>query len=133
MTGYAIYMLSPTGLVTNWNAGARRINGYEEAEVLDTHFSRIYGDEDVAAGAPKNALRRAVEEGRFESEEWRQRKDGSRFWARVVIDPIYDQLGKLIGFAEVTRDITERRQAALELERPNAALFQSQKLEAIGS
>jgi PAS domain S-box-containing protein len=132
VTDYAIYMLSPTGLVTNWNAGARRIKGYEEAEVLNTHFSRFYADEDVAAGTPAKALQRAVAEGRFESEGWRVRKDSSRFWAHVVIDPIYDQLGKLIGFAKVTRDITERRRASQELERANAALFQSQKLEAIG-
>ncbi|MES2257659.1 MAG: PAS domain S-box protein [Pseudomonadota bacterium] len=132
VTDYAIYMLSPTGIVTNWNAGARRIKGYEEAEVLNSHFSRFYTDEEVAAGAPMNALRRAVAEGRYESEGWRVRKDGSRFWAHVVIDPIHDQLGTLLGFAKVTRDITERRQAAQELERANAALFQSQKLEAIG-
>ncbi|MFC0132910.1 hybrid sensor histidine kinase/response regulator [Massilia eurypsychrophila] len=132
VTDYAIYMLSPEGLVTNWNAGARRIKGYEEAEVLDTHFSRFYVDEDVAAGAPMTALKRAVAEGRYESEGLRVRKDGSRFWAHVVIDPIHDELGTLLGFAKVTRDITERRQAAQELERANLALFQSQKLEAIG-
>jgi PAS domain S-box-containing protein len=132
VTDYAIYMLSPTGIVTNWNAGARRIKGYEESEVLDTHFSRFYVPEDADAGAPMRALNRAIDEGRFESEGWRVRKDGSRFWAHVVVDPIYDQLGKLLGFAKVTRDITERRNAALELERANAALFQSQKLEAIG-
>jgi PAS domain S-box-containing protein len=132
VTDYAIYMLSPEGLVTNWNGGARRIKGYEEAEVLDTHFSRFYVDEDVAAGMPMTALRRAVAEGRYESEGMRVRKDGSRFWAHVVIDPIHDELGTLLGFAKVTRDITERRQAAQELERANAALFQSQKLEAIG-
>ncbi|HEX9171580.1 MAG TPA: PAS domain S-box protein, partial [Telluria sp.] len=132
VTDYAIYMLSPTGLVTNWNAGARRIKGYEEAEVLNTHFSRFYVDEDAAAGAPMKALARAVAEGRYESEGWRVRKDGSRFWAHVVIDPIHDPLGTLIGFAKVTRDITERRQAAQELERANEALFHSQKMEAIG-
>jgi PAS domain S-box-containing protein len=132
VTDYAIYMLSPEGLVTNWNAGARRIKGYEEAEVLDTHFSRFYVDEDVAAGMPMTALRRAVTEGRYESEGLRVRKDGSRFWAHVVIDPIHDELGTLLGFAKVTRDITERREAAQELERANLALFQSQKLEAIG-
>jgi PAS domain S-box-containing protein len=132
VTDYAIYMLSPEGLVTNWNAGARRIKGYEEAEVLDTHFSRFYVAEDAAAGMPMKALNRALADGRFESEGWRVRKDGSRFWAHVVIDPIHDPLGNLLGFAKVTRDITERRQAAQELERANAALFQSQKLEAIG-
>ncbi len=132
VTDYAIYMLSPEGLVTNWNAGARRIKGYDEAEVLETHFSRFYVDEDVAAGMPMNALKRAVADGRYESEGLRVRKDGSRFWAHVVIDPIHDELGTLLGFAKVTRDITERRQAAQELERANMALFQSQKLEAIG-
>ncbi len=132
VTDYAIYMLSPTGIVTNWNAGARRIKGYEEAEVLNTHFSRFYVPDDAADGAPMRALARAIKDGRYESEGWRVRKDGTRFWAHVVIDPIYDQLGKLLGFAKVTRDITERRDAAQQLERANAALFQSQKLEAIG-
>jgi PAS domain S-box-containing protein len=132
VTDYAIYMLSPTGDITNWNVGASRIKGYEEAEVLNTNFSRFYRPEDVEAGMPMKALRRAVEDGRFESEGWRVRKDGSRFWAHVVIDPIYDPLGQLLGFAKVTRDITERRKAAQELERANTALFQSQKLEAIG-
>jgi PAS domain S-box-containing protein len=132
VTDYAIYMLSPNGEITNWNAGARRIKGYDEQEVINTHFSRFYIEEDVARGLPMKALAAAVSEGRFESEGWRVRKDGSRFWAHVVIDPIRNQLGELIGFAKVTRDITERRQAADDLERANAALFHSQKLEAIG-
>jgi len=132
VTDYAIYMLSPEGLVTNWNGGARRIKGYEEAEVIGTHFSRFYSSEDRANGLPDRALRVALEQGRFESEGWRVRKDGTRFWAHVVIDPIRDSLGQLLGYAKVTRDVTERRRAAEELARTNEALFQSQKLEAIG-
>jgi PAS domain S-box-containing protein len=132
VTDYAIYMLSPTGEITNWNSGAKRIKGYDEREVINTHFSRFYTEEDVARGMPMTALSTAVAEGRFESEGWRVRKDGTRFWAHVVIDPIRDQLGELIGFAKVTRDITERRNAAADLEKANAALFHSQKLEAIG-
>jgi PAS domain S-box-containing protein len=132
VTDYAIYMLSPTGEITNWNAGAKRIKGYDEHEVINTHFSRFYIDEDVAKGLPMRALATAVAEGRFESEGWRVRKDGSRFWAHVVIDPIRNDLGELIGFAKVTRDITERRKAAADLEKANTALFHSQKLEAIG-
>jgi PAS domain S-box-containing protein len=132
VTDYAIYMLSPEGLITNWNAGARRIKGYEEHEVLNSHFSRFYSAEDVARGQPMRALATAVAEGRYESEGWRVRKDGSRFWAHVVIDPIYDQLGQLLGFAKVTRDITERRRAADDLQKATEALFHAQKLEAIG-
>jgi PAS domain S-box-containing protein len=132
VTDYAIYMLSPTGQITNWNAGARRIKGFEEHEVINSHFSRFYIGEDVASGLPMRALSTAAREGRFESEGWRVRKDGTRFWAHVVIDPIKNQLGELIGFAKVTRDITERQQAALALEKAKEALFQSQKLEAIG-
>ncbi|PWF43670.1 response regulator, partial [Massilia glaciei] len=94
--------------------------------------SRFYTEEDVAAGLPMAALAKALREGRFENEGWRRRKDGSRFWAHVVIDPIRDQLGELIGFAKVTRHITERMLAAKALEKAKEALFQSQKLEAIG-
>jgi PAS domain S-box-containing protein len=132
VTDYAIYMLSPNGEITNWNSGARRIKGYEEHEVLNTHFSRFYIAEDVAQGKPMKALATALREGRFESEGWRVRKDGSRFWAHVVIDPIRDPLGQLLGFAKVTRDITERRKANEDLQRATEALFHSQKLEAIG-
>ncbi len=132
VTDYAIYMLSPSGEITNWNAGARRIKGYDDAEVIGTHFSRFYTDEDNAAGLPARALATALAAGRFESEGWRQRKDKSRFWAHVVIDPIRNQLGELIGFAKVTRDNTERRDASEKLRKTTEALFQSQKMEAIG-
>lgn len=132
VTDYAIYMLSPEGNITNWNSGAKRIKGYSEHEVLGTHFSRFYTPEDIDKRMPAKALATAVRDGRFESEGWRVRKDGSRFWAHVVVDPIRDQLGELLGFAKVTRDITERRQATEELQNATAALFHSQKLEAIG-
>jgi PAS domain S-box-containing protein len=132
VTDYAIYMLSPDGHITNWNAGARRIKGFEEHEVVKTHFSRFYTPEDAANGLPMKALVTALRDGRSESEGWRVRKDGSKFWAHVVIDPIKDQAGELLGFAKVTRDITERRQAADDLQKATEALFHSQKLEAIG-
>jgi PAS domain S-box-containing protein len=132
VTDYAIYMLSPRGEVTNWNEGARRIKGYADEEVLGSHFSRFYTDEDRASGLPARALDRAAAEGRFETEGWRVRKDGTRFWAHVVIDAIRDERGELLGFAKITRDITERRKAQEQLEEARAALLQSQKLEAIG-
>lgn len=133
VTDYAIYMLSTDGMISSWNAGAVHIKGYQHAEAMGTHFSRFYTEEDKLAGRPVTALKTAAEEGRFEGEGWRVRKDGSRFWAHVVIDPIRNSLGELIGYAKITRDITERRQAAEALERAKEALFQSQKLEAIGT
>ncbi|MET0961387.1 MAG: PAS domain S-box protein [Noviherbaspirillum sp.] len=132
VTDYAIYMLSPTGEVTNWNAGAERIKGYSAEEVVGTSFARFHTPEDQAAGLPQAALATAREVGRFEREGWRVRKDGSRFWAHVVIDAIYNDDGTLAGFAKITRDITEKKEAADALEQANAALFQSQKLEALG-
>ena len=132
VTDYAIYMLSPEGVVTNWNEGARRIKGYASDEVVGTHFERFYTEEERAVGMPMYALATARREGRFEREGWRVRKDGTRFWAHVVIDPITDSLGELIGYAKVTRDVTERRTAEEALARTKEALFQSQKLESIG-
>ncbi|MCC6072629.1 PAS domain S-box protein [Massilia sp. GCM10020059] len=129
---YAIYMLSPTGEVSNWNAGAERIKGYCAAEVIGSHFSRFYTEPDRAAGMPALALATAERSGKYESEGWRVRKDGSRFWAHVVVDPIRDDSGTLLGFAKITRDVTEQREAAQSLEQTRAALFQSQKMEAIG-
>ena len=111
ITDYAIYMLSPEGLVTSWNTGAQRFKGYKPSEILGEHFSRFYPEEDRAAGIPARALATAAREGRFEGEGWRQRKDGSRFWAHVIIDPIRHPSGELIGFAKITRDLTERRAA----------------------
>ncbi len=132
VTDYGIYMLDPEGNVATWNAGAQRIKGYTEEEIVGQHFSRFYTEEDRAAGAPQRALATALHEGRFENEAWRVRKDGTRFWASIVIDPVREPDGTLRGFAKVTRDITERREALVELERAREALFQSQKMEAIG-
>jgi PAS domain S-box-containing protein len=132
VTDYAIYMLSPAGEVTSWNAGAARIKGYEHYEIIGQHFSRFYTEEDRANGLPALTLAIAARDGRVEREGWRVRKDGSRFWANVVVDAIRDERGTLVGFAKVTRDITERKETAAALERANAALFQSQKMEAIG-
>jgi PAS domain S-box-containing protein len=132
VTDYAIYMLSPAGLITNWNAGARRIKGFEHDDVVGTHFSRFYTEDDRANGLPMRALDEAGTKGRFEAEGWRVRKDGTRFWAHVVIDAIRNEAGVLVGFAKITRDITERREAALALEQAREALFRSQKMEAIG-
>ncbi|MDO9246217.1 MAG: PAS domain S-box protein, partial [Phenylobacterium sp.] len=132
VTDYAIYMLDPSGMVSNWNAGAERIKGYAPADVIGSHFSRFYTPEDRAAGAPGRALAIAAAEGRYEQEGWRVRKDGSRFFAHVIIDPIRDDGGELIGFAKITRDVTERRAAQQALDDAREALLQSQKLEAIG-
>jgi PAS domain S-box-containing protein len=109
ITDYAIYMLDPDGIVTSWNAGARRFMGYEEAEIVGQHFSRFYTEEDRAAGLPEKALAAATNEGKFEGEGWRVRKDGTRFWVSVVIDPIRNPAGDLIGYAKITRDLTERK------------------------
>jgi PAS domain S-box-containing protein len=125
VTDYAIFMLDPDGRVVNWNPGAQRIKGYAAAEITGQHFSRFYSADDVANGVPERMLRTATEHGRAEAEGWRVRKDGSRFWASVVISAIRDADGRLIGFAKVTRDLTERR-AAEERVR------QAQKMEAIG-
>jgi PAS domain S-box-containing protein len=129
---YAIYMLDPNGRITNWNKGAERIKGYTADEIVGQNFSRFYTPEDLATGLPSRALGVAAEEGRFEAEGWRLRKDGSRFWANVVIDPIRDEDGTLLGFAKVTRDITERRLAQESLERARHELLQSQKMESLG-
>jgi len=115
VTDYAIYMLDPTGLVSSWNAGARRFKGYEPDEIIGEHFSRFYTAEERERGIPRIALETAEREGRFEAEGWRVRKDGTRFWANVVIDPIRDPVGTLVGFAKITRDLTERRAAEVEL------------------
>jgi PAS domain S-box-containing protein len=132
VTDYAIFMLSPEGIVTNWNAGAQRIKGYSEPEIVGSHFSRFYTDEDRQAGVPWRALATAGSAGRFEAEGWRVRKDGTRFWAHVVIDAIHDEQDTLIGFAKITRDLTEKKAAADALAEANAALFQAQKMESIG-
>jgi PAS domain S-box-containing protein len=132
VTDYAIYMLSPEGLVTSWNAGAERIKGYRSDEIIGKHFSQFYTPEDREQGRPQQALETAIREGRFEYEGWRLRKDGTRFWSHVIIDPIRDDQGELLGFAKITRDVTERKNSQEALERAREALFQSQKMDAVG-
>ena len=132
LTDYAIYMLDPDGRISNWNAGAETIKGYKAEEIVGQHFSRFYTEEDRAAGVPKKALETALRQGKYENEAWRVRKDGSRFWASILIDPIFDDSGQLSGYAKVTRDITDKKRAAEELEEARTALFQAQKLQALG-
>ncbi len=132
VTDYALYMLDPNGIVTNWNAGGQRIKGYLPEEIIGQHFSRFYSPADQAAGRPARALRLALENGRYEEDGWRVRKDGTFFWASVVIDPIRDDDNRLLGFAKITRDISERREAQLNLEKIQRQLAESQKLDALG-
>jgi PAS domain S-box-containing protein len=132
VTDYAIYMLDPTGHVTNWNSGAYRIKGYTADEIVGQHFSRFYTPEDREAGEPVTALQTAAREGRYEKEGWRVRRNGERFRAHVVIDRILNDDGEIIGFAKITRDITERVAAQKELEQAREAFFQAQKMESIG-
>jgi PAS domain S-box-containing protein len=131
VSDYALYMLDPSGVITSWNIGGQRIKGYAPGEILGRHFSRFYTETDRSNGKPARALKIARERGRYEEEGWRVRKDGTFFWASVVIDPIYED-GKLVGFAKITRDITERRDAQLKLEKMQNQLAESQKLDALG-
>ena len=120
VTDYAIYMLDPHGIVTSWNAGAQRIKGYAPDEMIGTHFSRFYRPEDAERGQPALALATAIAEGRFESEGWRVRKDGTQFRANVVVDPIRDAAGEIIGFAKITRDVTEKREKCVPITSSGA-------------
>jgi PAS domain S-box-containing protein len=129
---YALFTLDPNGIVTNWNTGAERIKGYTAEEIVGQHFSRFYTEGDRSAGVPARALRTAAEQGRFEAEGWRVRKDGALFWASVVIDPIREEGGTLVGFAKITRDITEQREARVALDRAQAQRDHAQKMEALG-
>src|ERR1700761_5289632 len=128
---YALFMLDPNGIVTSWNIGGQRIKGYSPQEIIGQHFSRFYTETDRANGKPSRALKIAREHGRYEEEGWRVRKDGTFFWASVIIDPLYED-GRLIGFAKITRDITERRETQLKLEQMQKHLAESQKLDALG-
>ena len=132
VTDYAIYMLDVEGRVTNWNLGAQRIKGYSPHEIIGQHFSRFYTDEERATNEPQKALEAARQNGRFEKEGWRVRKDGTRFWAHVIIDTIRNDHGDIIGYAKITRDITERKEAQEKLEKAREMSVQSQKMEAIG-
>jgi PAS domain S-box-containing protein len=124
VTDYALYMLDPTGRIVSWNSGARRIKGYAAEEIIGKHFQCFYSEEDRAAGLPAAGLLTAAREGRSETEGWRLRKDGTRFWANVIIDAIRTD-GQLVGYAKITRDVTERRAA-------EGRLRQAQKMEAVG-
>ena len=129
---YAIYMLDLQGHVHSWNTGAERIKGYREEEIVGQHFSKFYTDSDRASGEPERGLAHALKHGRFENKAWRVRKDGSLFWAHVVIDRVDDSEGNPLGFAKVTRDATESLRAEEALEEMRRALYHSQKMEAIG-
>jgi len=132
VTDYAIFQLDPNGIISTWNAGAERIKGYREDEIIGKHFSTFYTPEDLLERVPDRALETARKEGRFEAEGWRVRKDGTRFWANVVIDAIRDEKGRISGFGKITRDITERREAQLALQRTQEQLSQAQKMDALG-
>jgi PAS domain S-box-containing protein len=128
---YAIFLLDPDGRVASWNPGAERMKGYQAEEIVGQHFSVFYPPETVARGWPEHELEVARAEGRFEDEGWRVRKDGSRFWANVVITTLRDQSGRLLGFAKISRDLTERKEAeerlqalAERLQRSNRELEQ---------
>ena len=122
VTDYAIYMLAPDGKIASWNAGAQRIKGYAESEVLGRNFSMFFTAEDRAGGKPERALETARATGRFADEGWRLKKDGSRFWALAVLDALRDERGTLIGFAKITRDLTERRAAEEQVRQSQARL-----------
>ncbi|HEX6960000.1 MAG TPA: response regulator [Ferrovibrio sp.] len=125
---YAIYMLNERGQVVTWNTGAARVKGYAAEEIIGRHFSTFYTEADIAAGKPQKALQIARETGRYQTEGWRRRKDGSRFWAAALLDAVRDETGRLVGFAKVTRDLTQQRQ----LTEMSQQLAQSQKMEALG-
>src|SRR4051812_9301566 len=112
---YAIFMLDVDGNVATWNAGAERLKQYTAAEIIGHHFSKFYPAEDIRNKKPERELERAIADGRVEDEGWRLRKDGTRFWASVVITALYDRNGELTGFGKVTRDLTERRMAEQSL------------------
>jgi len=132
VTDYALFKLDPEGIVSSWNIGAQRIKGYREDEIVGKHFSIFYTPEDRQGGVPAEALGKATKEGRYDYESWRIRKDGTKFWASTVLDAIYDDSGQLTGFAKITRDITERRENQLALERTQEQLAQAQKMDALG-
>lgn len=132
VTDYALFMLDPNGIVVSWNSGAERIKGYQADEIIGRHFSTFYTPADRLAGEPRRALETAAATGRYEAEGLRLRKDGSQFWASVVIDAIRDDAGALVGFAKITRDISERKAAQDSLRKAEEQLALQQKIEALG-
>jgi PAS domain S-box-containing protein len=132
VTDYAIFMLDRGGDITNWNVGAQRIHQYAAAEIVGQHFSRFYSEEEQFRGEPARALHVAAYEGKCAVEGWRVRRDKSLFWASAVIEAVRDEAGTLVGFVNITRDITERRESQASLERAQEQLAQSQKMEALG-
>ncbi|MDE2183528.1 MAG: PAS domain S-box protein [Alphaproteobacteria bacterium] len=129
---YAIYMMDPEGRVMSWNSGAERIKGYSAGEILGRHFSIFYTEEDCAGRKPQEVLAHAALAGKFETESWRVRKDGSRFWAQATVNAIRDTSGALVGFAKITRDVTDRHQAEELLAQARERLLQAKKMEAVG-
>ena len=132
VTDYALCMLDLDGNITSWNTGAQRIHQYGADEIIGRHFSQFYSEEEQQRGEPARALKIAAYEGKHIAEGWRMRRDGSLFWASVVIEAVRDENGVLVGFAEITRDITEKVQAEAALQRAKEQLAQSQKMEALG-
>jgi PAS domain S-box-containing protein len=116
MRDYAIFTLDPTGEVTSWNPGAERLKGYAPEEIIGQHFSRFYTEEDRAARLPQQVLERALQHGHYEGEGWRVRKDGSRFWASIVVTPLRSEAGELVGFSKITRDMTDRKRLVDQLQ-----------------
>jgi PAS domain S-box-containing protein len=129
---YALFQLDANGLIATWNTGAQRIKGYTQSEILGKHLSTFYTEEDRKAGIPQKAIETAATTGKYEAEGWRVRKDGSKFWASVVIDAIHDEAGRVIGFAKITRDVTERVEAQKKLQTAQEHLALAQKMEAVG-
>jgi PAS domain S-box-containing protein len=132
VTDYAIFMLDRDGNITNWNVGAQRIHQYTAAEIVGQHFSLFYSEEEQQRGEPARALQLAAYEGKCVVEGWRVRRDKSLFWASIVIEAVRDEVGTLVGFVKITRDVSERREAQASLERAQEQLAQSQKMEALG-
>ncbi|MFB9864556.1 PAS domain-containing sensor histidine kinase [Rufibacter immobilis] len=127
VTDYAIFMLNPAGQVATWNEGAKRIKGYNASEIIGKHFSKFYSREAVQTGYPEYELKKAVEDGRFEDEGWRYRKDGSAFWANVIITAIFNADKELIGFSKITRDLTDKKKLEEQLFRINEDLKESEE------
>src|SRR6266568_944654 len=121
---YAIILLDPRGKVLTWNMGAQRLKGWQAEEIIGQDFSRFYPPEEVARGKTTLELKTAVEQGRFEDEGWRVRKDGSRFWANVILTALRDEKGELLGFGKVTRDLTDRRQAEEKVKKQGQEILE---------